>query len=267
MSKIKKMAHAGFILSLIIVCAIFGITAFKYKHLYQDSLKNYEYLEKEIEGLVFPREFNYNIYLMDDVDFYSGSIGSDNIKRNFYINDYTYYLKLDHFNRNPKVYCLSDKLEPILEEIIDESNKKMQEREERNSTNIELVWSCLDFVQGIPWTNDSLTRNDTDYWRYPVETLFDYGGDCEDHAILFASLVKFLDVKVILISAYVADEDLIKNGHMLAGIWFNESNFYLGDDTQQYLGKEYYICETTPSSSNIGDNPWDVYNMQNIWAI
>jgi hypothetical protein len=267
MNKIKEKWCAGIILSLIIIATALGVMTFNYKHLYQDSLHNYEYLEKKIEGLVFRREFNYNIYLMDDVEHYSGHIGSDKIIRNFYIDDYTHYLKLDHTNRNPETYCLSDKLESILQEIIDESNEKMQEREERNSTNIELVWSCLDFVQGIPWTNDSLTRNNTDYWQYPVETLFDYGGDCEDHAILFASLVKFLDIKVILIGADVADENLIKNGHMMAGVWFNESNFYLGDEVQPYMGKDYYICETTPSSSIIGDHPWEIYNMVKIWLI
>ena len=47
---------------------------------------------------------------------------------------------------------------------------------------------CLDFVtEAIPYTTDSLP----DEWpRYPIETLVELQGDCEDTAVLYASLVR-----------------------------------------------------------------------------
>jgi len=45
------------------------------------------------------------------------------------------------------------------------------------------------FVQSLPYTVDSVTSPFDEYPRYPVETLVDGGGDCEDTSILLASLL------------------------------------------------------------------------------
>jgi transglutaminase-like putative cysteine protease len=46
----------------------------------------------------------------------------------------------------------------------------------------------LAFVQSLPYTSDNVTEGYNEYPRFPIETLVDDGGDCEDTSILFASL-------------------------------------------------------------------------------
>ena len=46
------------------------------------------------------------------------------------------------------------------------------------------------FVQtAIDYQTDKDTKGVTEYWRYPLETLYDKKGDCEDGAILLAALL------------------------------------------------------------------------------
>jgi hypothetical protein len=59
---------------------------------------------------------------------------------------------------------------------------------------------ALSFVQGLPYTSDSVTTGFDEYPRYPLETLVDNGGDCEDSAILFASIAQALGHEAILLS-------------------------------------------------------------------
>jgi len=47
-------------------------------------------------------------------------------------------------------------------------------------------------VQSIPWIGDFYSTGRADYWRYPIETLADGGGDCEDLAILAVALLRRL---------------------------------------------------------------------------
>ena len=46
----------------------------------------------------------------------------------------------------------------------------------------------LSFVQSIPYQADEEYLGYKEYWKLPLETLFEYGGDCEDTAILFVAL-------------------------------------------------------------------------------
>jgi hypothetical protein len=49
----------------------------------------------------------------------------------------------------------------------------------------------LAFVQSLPYTSDLATSGYDEYPRFPLETLADNGGDCEDTSILYATLIKF----------------------------------------------------------------------------
>jgi len=100
----------------------------------------------------------------------------------------------------------------------------------------------LAFVQSLPYTVDNVTTRYDEYPRFPIETLVDGGGDCEDTAILFATLVVILDYDTVLISP---------PSHMAAGVWGNDLSGYY----YTYNSRTYYYCETTSENWHIGDMP------------
>ncbi len=70
---------------------------------------------------------------------------------------------------------------------------------EMNYSQYEEVSFVLAFVQCLPYTSDNETTGHDDFPRFPLETLADRGGDCEDTAILFATLVLILNYSAVFI--------------------------------------------------------------------
>ena len=102
----------------------------------------------------------------------------------------------------------------------------------------------LAFVQSLPYTSDSVTTKYDEYPRFPIETLVDGGGDCEDTSILFATLVIILNYSAIFISP---------PEHYAVGVWGkNLQGFYY-----TFNDRTYYYCETTGDDWRIGDIPSD----------
>jgi len=97
------------------------------------------------------------------------------------------------------------------------------------------------FVQSIEYADDSdtVTGQQTEYWKYPVETLADGNGDCEDTAILTAALLKEMgyDVAVVLLPEHAAVAVACDN--------CNGHYYPVGD-------KRYYYLETTGAGFSPG---------------
>jgi len=111
-------------------------------------------------------------------------------------------------------------------------------------TEIQKVNFVVAFVQSLPYTTDSVTTPWNEYPRYPIETLFDRGGDCEDTSILVAALLDRLGYDVaILILPY--------ENHAAVGIsiYGGSGSYYIKD------GTKYYYLETTGDGWEIGDMP------------
>jgi len=113
----------------------------------------------------------------------------------------------------------------------------------------DTVSYVLAFVQSLPYTVDSVTTGADDYPRYPVETLVDNGGDCEDTAILFAALMQApaLNYDCVLL--------LIPYGHpthMATGVWGSSG---ISGTYFTYNERNYYYCETTGDGWLIGQIP------------
>ncbi len=118
------------------------------------------------------------------------------------------------------------------------------------STYYGFLQFVLDFVTDvIPYTLDSRP----DEWpRYPLETLVEGIGDCEDTAILFASIVRPVAQSVHL---------LFFPAHVAAGVpvdweFVNSAPYPVG--YYQYAGQVYVIVETTgdpPTMWQIGELP------------
>jgi predicted transglutaminase-like cysteine proteinase len=99
------------------------------------------------------------------------------------------------------------------------------------------------FVQSLPYTEDSVTTPYDEYPRYPVETLVDNGGDCEDTSILLASLLKSMGYGVVLLRLPHHVAVGVKGGENVQGTYF------------PYGSAKYYYIETTGSEWGIGQLP------------
>lgn len=113
----------------------------------------------------------------------------------------------------------------------------------------EPVEFAIDAVQTLPYVPESVTADADEYIKYPAETLVDGGGDCEDSAILLAS--------VLQASPYAQDCALIHPPyHMGLGIAGDE----YGGTFYPYQGARYFYVETTGSGWEIGQLPEEYAN-------
>ena len=118
-----------------------------------------------------------------------------------------------------------------------------------NFTEQQRINYVISFVQSLPYTVDSVTAKADEYPRYPIETLFDRGGDCEDTAILMAAIFDRMGYDVVLISP---------PSHMAVGIALtNAYGWYYN-----YNGKKYFYIETTGEGWQIGEMPDEYINTQ-----
>ena len=114
-------------------------------------------------------------------------------------------------------------------------------------SDLQMANFILAFTQYIEYQYDEDSMGEEEYWKYPLETLFDQNGDCEDTSILFCAIAK----------SSVFNYDccmLLFSGHMAAGIAVNglseddtEGNTFVSGDTT------YYYCETTGTGYEVGD--------------
>jgi hypothetical protein len=106
----------------------------------------------------------------------------------------------------------------------------------------------LAFVQSLPYTSDSATSGHDEYPRFPIETIVDDGGDCEDTSILFATITLIMNYGTIYINP---------PNHYAVGILGEKipGGYYWTVNDQKY-----YFCETTGNGFKIGDLPDEYQN-------
>jgi len=111
-------------------------------------------------------------------------------------------------------------------------------------TELEKVNFVIAFVQSLPYTEDDVATPWNEYPKYPIETLFDRGGDCEDTSILVAALLDRLGYDVALLI-------LLYENHAAVGVSIEGAygSYY------PYEGKEYFYLETTGEGWEIGEIP------------
>ena len=104
----------------------------------------------------------------------------------------------------------------------------------------DLAAFVLSFVQNIPYVSDPESTGQRECWKYPVETLWDGGGDCEDSSILYAVLMKALGQRSAI---------MIFDGHAMAGVALDSPR----GQTMWIDGWLYSFCETTATGFDPGD--------------
>lgn len=121
---------------------------------------------------------------------------------------------------------------------------KIQEAARQESySEFETVGFAASFVQSLPYVSDNVSTAYDEYPRYPIETLVDNGGDCEDTSILMASLIKEMGYGVVLLRL---------PGHVAVGVAGGEGVY---GTYWEYEGRKYYYLETTGTGWGIGEIP------------
>ncbi len=103
----------------------------------------------------------------------------------------------------------------------------------------------LAFVQSLPYTSDSVTTGRDEYPRFPIETLVDDGGDCEDTSILFATLTLIMGYGTVYINPTDHYAVGILGNNLRGTYWTHPEN----------SNNTYYYCETTGDNFKIGQLP------------
>ncbi|MBS1263471.1 MAG: hypothetical protein MAG715_00653 [Methanonatronarchaeales archaeon] len=134
--------------------------------------------------------------------------------------------------------------DPVDDEMVGNLAESFGRRaDEEGLSEFERVSFVTAFVQSLPYTPDNVTTDFDEYPRYPVETLVDDGGDCEDSSILLASVMDAMGYDVVLLEL---------PGHMAVGVAGDET---VGGSYVEGGGTRYFYVETTGENWEIGELP------------
>ncbi|AVB75603.1 transglutaminase-like domain-containing protein [Methanococcus maripaludis] len=188
---------------------------------------------------------NYNYDLANDLMYineeYSWEYGGLNWDWSLSIPEDLYlYYKSKPRASGYEQYALSDYDRHCLKSMINSFEEVSNQRGYSKSQMVEFI---LAFVQSLEYTSDKVTTGYDEYPRYPLETLIDNGGDCEDTAILTAALLHELGFGVVLIEL---------PGHMAVGVSGDNS---VQGTYYEYNEKKYFYVETTGTGWKIGEIP------------
>lgn len=107
----------------------------------------------------------------------------------------------------------------------------------------DIVECAVVFTQSIPYALDIVSRGKSEYPKFPIETVVERDGDCEDHAVLLAAVTRALGYDTILLDFPT---------HIAVGIAGDpniQGRYY------EYRGKRFYYVETTATGWKIGQMP------------
>jgi hypothetical protein len=130
----------------------------------------------------------------------------------------------------------------------DLASELKEETQRLNLGEYDTIHFAASFVQSLAYTSDLATTGYDEYPRYPIETLVDQGGDCEDTSILLAELLDTMgyDVVLVRLPSHVAIGVL--EGQHSCGTYYRQN------------GKRYFYLETTGGAGRIGVVPHEYAN-------
>ena len=119
-------------------------------------------------------------------------------------------------------------------------------------SDVDKINFATSFVQNLEYKKDSETNESFEYPRYPIETIFngDGGGDCEDKAILTASILDKMGYDVALFRL---------TNHMAVGVSLDENI-----PNYEYYADNYYFLETTTKNQKLGYMPKEYKSDSNL---
>ena len=165
----------------------------------------------------------------------------------------------DQFRSLPRVADYTAYADYILDPTDDEALGSLIGKLEELAVSAGLnVWEKLNlivsFVQSFRYVSE-----DGEYPRYPIETLVEGCGDCEDLAILTAAMLRQMGFRVVLL-AFTSER------HMAVGICVLPPGSDNGQ-TYEWNGDTYYYLETTGTGWTIGKIPTRYTSSPDIIAV
>ena len=157
---------------------------------------------------------------------------------------YDYYKGLSrYYGDGEYINYIKDPLNDEYIEMLVENLDEIAGR--RGYTDGEKVREAINFVQSFEYVDDTDTSSKVEWPKYPIETLYERKGDCEDTSILLAGILAKMGYGTCLIKY---------SNHMAVGL--------KADDTAtgahfNYDGLDYYYIETTNKGWDIGEIPDD----------
>lgn len=140
------------------------------------------------------------------------------------------------FSKNPAEWATPD--DPIIKSIAEE----LRDLEQKNK-NFNFINNVFEIVRHIEYVSDYTKDDSGEYWNFPIETLVEGMGDCEDTSFLVAGLFGAIGWDVILTGL---------PGHMAIAIEMPDvvikslyDTDYIPFDYFSYSNKKYYYVETT----------------------
>ncbi len=152
---------------------------------------------------------------------------------------YDYYSEKERYQTTDyRGYILHPVDDQYVEALLYEFNliQVVEGLSEENKTDL-----IISFIQNMDYALDPDSKGLTEYPRFPVETLVDGGGDCEDTGILMASLLDCMGYNVSLI---------LLPDHLAVGVEVNATGVHW-----VYDNVTYYYLETTATGWDVGAVP------------
>ena len=128
-------------------------------------------------------------------------------------------------------------------------------------TPVQKANVILSYAQNVPYQYDEDFCGKSEYWKYPVETVFDGAGDCEDTSILYCAIMKALGYDTAIATLSVSDTSRFISSSSASANHCMSLLYVDGvtpeSDAVVTIGSStYYLCETTAASYDVGVNPW-----------
>ncbi len=160
---------------------------------------------------------------------------------------YLYYLTTEHeIPYEDWAVLASDPLSrPYLRSLL---NKLLSMASSQGYDEIQTLEFLASFVQHIPYNLEKdVIMASGEYPRFPIETLMDYGGDCEDHAILLATLYMEMGYDVVLVIVW--GKPGFSLGHMGVAVALDRGKGLRWDIN----GTTYYYIDATQPGLLLGE--------------
>lgn len=206
--------------------------------------------------LVFATAFAHSVE--DDGDVYrishSWKYKSDSWSCSLTISKKLYeHYKFHREHRGPNMagFALSDYDRECLRDLVEhfrEAGKRSRYSDYDN------VYNVVAFVQSLAYISDLQSTGEKEYVRFPIETLVDGGGDCEDTSVLMAAILHEMGYGVVLLSL---------PNHIALGVKGDNS---IGGTYYLYENQRYYYLETTDKGWSLGEIP-DKYQRTSVTVL
>lgn len=164
---------------------------------------------------------------------------------------YRYYQQRAHQSDQMVEYVLSDHDRQAVQSLVSSFREGGSQVGYSSSDNMRNV---ISFVQSLRYVTDLASKGEDDYIRFPVETLVDGVGDCEDMSILAAAILHEMGYRVLLVQLPEHLALAVNCGSELSGSYYN------------YQGSRYYYLEVTNTGWDIGQIP-DAYKNSSVTLI